>query len=167
MSGAQKDTNQEVTSDADFSLWRFLDHTRYMIARLRKTELARVGLTPEQVHILDILVHDNGSSTINKIVEITARQHHSISTQINRMALQGLVRKVKSTDDSRKYTIKITRKGRNLFGQVNTDSIKTIFSVLSDEEKQVFYFHLEKLIRQVHREIGTEYTTPSEVLKRR
>ena len=47
-------------ADEDFKLWRFLDHTRYAISRVRELELARFGLTPEQAYVLDFLADRGG-----------------------------------------------------------------------------------------------------------
>ena len=79
--------------DTDFRLWRLLDHTRFVISRSREKELARFGMTPEQAHVLDILHQSGGKATIQEIVNITMRQHHSISTLVGRRAKQGPVKK--------------------------------------------------------------------------
>ena len=131
----EKKSRVDSPTDEEFQLWRLLDHTRFMIARSREMELAQFGLTPEQAYILDILHQNDGSTTINEIVNSTLRQHHSISTQINRMAKQGLVNKIQNTDDRRKYKILLTEKGLELFKEVTRDSIKQTFSYLSDEDK--------------------------------
>ena len=125
----------DPASDEDFKLWRLLDHTRFMIARSRKMELAQFGLTPEQAYLLDLVNQNGGSTTINEIVTLTLRQHHTISTQINRMAKQGLVNKIQNHDDRRKYSIVLTEKGRSLFKGVTRDSIRTTFACLSEEDK--------------------------------
>ena len=107
--------NQEMyTLDIrdNHGLWRLLDHTRFMISRLREKELDEFGLTPEQVHILDIISHTKGYTTINDIVEITQRKHNSISTQIDRMAKQGLVSRKRNSVDNRKYEITITKEAK-------------------------------------------------------
>ena len=123
-----------MQTDPGFSLWRVLDHTRFIIARSREKELGRYGLTPEQSHVLDILQESNGSTTINQLVELTQRQHHSISTLIDRMTKQGLVSKRKGRDDRRRYEVFITPKGRELAETMSRESISAIFSILSDAE---------------------------------
>ena len=123
-----------MKTDPGFSLWRVLDHTRFIIARSREKELARYGLTPEQSHVLDILQESDGSTTINRLVELTQRQHHSISTLIDRMTKQGLVSKHKGRDDRRRYEVFITPKGRDLAEKMSRESIDAIFSILSETE---------------------------------
>jgi DNA-binding MarR family transcriptional regulator len=131
-----KEIDQEI--DLDFELWRLFDHTRFMIGRLREMELAEFGLTPEQSHILDILAKNGGVTTINEIVEITQRQHHSISTLINRMTKQGLVTKKKTLTDNRKYDVVITNRGQALVKKLSRESIKKIFSCLTGEKREQF-----------------------------
>jgi DNA-binding MarR family transcriptional regulator len=143
--------------DPDFGLWRILDHTRFMISRLRERELDLVGLTPEQAYILDILVQNDGSTNINQIAGITMRRHHSISTQIDRMVKQGLVRKKRSTRDRREFSILITEKGQEFFKQIKRDSIKQVFSCLSEEDKKELDTRLRSLLIHAYNLNGKEY----------
>jgi DNA-binding MarR family transcriptional regulator len=117
-------------------LWRVLDLTRFLIARLREQELARFGITPEQAYVLDILSDGEGSSTINEIVKITARRHHSISTLVRRMIDQGLVSRSTNTIDRRKLDIHITEKGRRLYSTITKDSIIDVFSSLDKPRRK-------------------------------
>ena len=129
-----------------FRLWRLMDHTGFLIARLRERELARFGITPEQAHVLDILSNAHGSSTINRISEITARRHHSISTLILRMIDQGLVTRTTDADDRRKLNIHITEKGQNLFNSITRDSIIDVFSCLDAEHRNQLQASLVELL---------------------
>jgi DNA-binding MarR family transcriptional regulator len=147
-------TTQE---DNDFGLWRLLDHTRFMISRLRQRELDQVGLTPEQAYILDILEKYGGMTTINRLVEVTMRRHHSISTQIVRMVKQGLVKKKVSPKDHREFEISITPKGRELFSQISRESIKQAFSCLSKEDKKELDTRLKSLLIHAYNLNGKEY----------
>src|SRR4030042_1661058 len=121
--------------DVDFNLWRFLNHTAFMINRSRQKELAQYGVTLEQAQVLDILHQGRGMATISDIVNITLRQHHSISTLVSRMAMQGLVKKVRNASDARPYNVTITEKGRALFRAITRDSITEIFSCLSERDR--------------------------------
>ena len=149
----QKNKVPEIVMD-NFSLWRFLDHTRFVIARNREMELSRYGLTPEQSHILNILVQKGGSSTINEIVDITLRQHHSISTLINRMSKQELVKKIKTPNDNRIYQVVITPKGESLLNKVTHESIDMVFSGLSEREKRELQTHLNRLMTKGYKMLG-------------
>ena len=154
----KSNTDINISSEiTDFELWRMLDHTRFMISRLRQRELDQVGLTPEQAYILDILERHGGMTTINQIAEITMRRHHSISTQITRMVKQGLVRKKVSALDHREYEISITARGRELFGQISRESITHAFSCLSTDDKKALRTRLMSLLVHAYNLNGKEY----------
>jgi len=142
---------------SDFLLWKYLDHTRYMIFRLREKELAQLGLTPEQAYVLDILHAARGSTTINRIVEATQRQHNSISTLITRMARQGLVRKTRTRRDKRAYRIALTEKGRALFNTIPQDSITKAFLCLTAGEKNDLLRYLDHLLVSAYQSAGHEW----------
>src|SRR3972149_977392 len=136
-----------MASAGYFTLWRILDHTRFMIARSREMELARYGLTPEQSHVLDILHESKGHTTINHLVEITQRQHHSISTLIDRMTKQGLVSRRRSRTDKRKYEVAVTGKGEDLVKRMTRESVDRVFASLSQDEKRHLRSSLVRLMK--------------------
>ncbi len=141
---------QPAPVDPEFQLWRILDHTRFMIGRAREKELAQFGLTPEQSHVLDILVNRGGSVTINEIVEITQRQHHSISTLVARMGRQGLITKKKNPADLRKWDVFITPRGERVVRELTRDSIHRIISCLTKRERTVFKGELLCLLKRAY-----------------
>jgi DNA-binding MarR family transcriptional regulator len=148
----------EQDNDDNYVLWRLLDHTRFMMARLREKELDEYGLTPEQVFILDILGHSNGTSTINNMVKITQRKHHSISTQIDRMAKQGLVSRKRTPDDFRQYDVTITKRGQTLLSKVTRNSINQTLDCLTDHEKKELQGYLKCLLEKAYALHGIEHT---------
>jgi MarR family transcriptional regulator, organic hydroperoxide resistance regulator len=139
-----------IDLEPNFTLWRLLDHTRFMIARLREKELDQFGLTPEQTHILFILSHHNGPASINYIVEITQRQHHSISTQIDRMSKQGLVSRKRTPEDARRYEVSITKRGQALLNKVTRDSVEKTFECLSEKDKASLRQNLKSLLAKAY-----------------
>jgi DNA-binding MarR family transcriptional regulator len=144
-------------NDKNFELWRLLDHTGFMISRSREKELSRYGLSPEQAHILYILNKSNGATTIQDILKITMRQHHSISTLVNRMSMQGLVNKARSKEDARRFVLSITEKGQALFRSITRNSIDEIFSGLSEENKKGLDRGLKTLLAKAYQALGKKY----------
>jgi DNA-binding MarR family transcriptional regulator len=153
----QKSVGNNSTVVEDFRLWRFLDLTRYAISRSRELELAQFGLTPEQAYVLDILSVRGGSTTIGYIMDITLRQHHTISTLIARMAKRGLVEKRRSVKDKRSYDVIITPEGQALFEKVTRKSIELVFSTLSREDKRALGSLLQRLLIRAYEMSGTEF----------
>jgi MarR family transcriptional regulator, 2-MHQ and catechol-resistance regulon repressor len=149
--------SEVIDPDENYGLWRLLDHTHFMISRLREKELHEFGLTPEQAYILDILAHSNGTSTINNIIEITQRKHHSVSTQIERMARQGLIDRKKHSADLRQYDISITARGQALLDRVTRDSFEKTFSCLQPDSKKELRKHLEYLLERAYGLHGIEH----------
>ncbi len=137
-----------------FGVWRLLDHARFLIARLRERELASFGITPEQAFVLDILNEGHGSSTINEIVGITERRHHSISTLVRRMIDQGLVSRSMNAGDRRSFDIHITEKGQGLFDRITRDSVIDVFNCLDGESMNQLAGHLRKLLESARQHDG-------------
>ena len=96
---------------------------------------------------------------MNELADITVRRHHSISTQIERMAKQGTVKKIKNQKDLRQYNVLITRKGQELFKQITRDSIKKAFSCLSEEDKKGLDIRLNALLMNAYKINGKEFKT--------
>jgi DNA-binding MarR family transcriptional regulator len=150
----QRTNEENVSNDYNYQLWIMLDHLRYMIFRARKKELSRYNITPEQAHILYILHRNGDSITINQMMESTQRQHHSISTLINRMTAKGLVSKIKIPGKGRRLDIVITKEGQELIKIMTKDSLGKIFSCLSEEEKQEMIAHLCRLMVSSYKALG-------------
>ena len=145
---AEDSTTQESSGDerfSDYMLWSSLDATRFAISRLRELELARFSLTVEQASILKVLRGRSVSVTVRDLEDITLRQHHSVSTLVNRMMRMGLVGKEKNPGE-KSYRIFITGGGKDLFDRITTAAIDMTFSSLTEREKR----HLATCLHSLH-----------------
>jgi DNA-binding MarR family transcriptional regulator len=129
---------------SDYGLWRLLERTRFAIARLRELELAQFGLTIEQASILKILQGNGGSTTAKSLESETMRQHHSISTLVNRMIRMGLLAKERH-QAGRTHTIVITEKGESLLTGMTFSALELTFSSLNTKEKRLLTSCLSSL----------------------
>jgi len=145
---------------SDYELWTALDAAGFAVSRLRELELAQFGITLEQSLILIIIQHCGGSTTTKEIEYLTLRQHHSISTLINRMQNAGLVYKEKGPGDKR-YRIYMTEEGKSLFGKVTGVSIEVVFSKLSLSEKLEFARSLRSLHKKARTLLGIPRQQPA------
>jgi DNA-binding MarR family transcriptional regulator len=145
------------TIDA-FNTWVLLDYTKFSVSRLRDIELAGLGLTAEQTAILRIL-SKYGSSTIAEIADKWMRQHHSVSTLINRMAEQGMVEKIKHPKQ-KEVEVRITEKGISLYNRVTPHSIEMVFSALSQDDLQKLSQYLKLLYIRSRGLLGINGTPP-------
>jgi DNA-binding MarR family transcriptional regulator len=151
---------QEETSYNDYGLWRLLDHTRFMISRMRSLELDLSGLTPEQASLLDILSQSERPISISQIMAITQRKHHSISVQIQRMSKQNLVTLVRNPQNSRRYEVAITKRGKALLDEVARDAIPQVFSCLPLKAKKELRAYLSDLLEKAYRLQQIEHQDP-------
>jgi DNA-binding MarR family transcriptional regulator len=120
---------------SSYELWSSLVATRFAISRLRELELARFGLTVEQCSILKVLLGRRIPAKTRDLEEATLRQHHSISTLVNRMMRMGLVAKERRPGE-KSHRILITDSGKSLFDSITTAAVDMTFGALSESEKQ-------------------------------
>ena len=148
-----------VKREKDFDIWVLLEQTAFAVARARDLELGHYGLTPAQASVLYTLEKFGGKATQAEIADFTLRQHHSVSTLINRMIAQNLVKKVKEPK-SKKSKVEITKKGRTLYDETDKSSIEMIFSVLSLKDKQAFASYLESIRDKARNLLGLDFKPP-------
>jgi DNA-binding MarR family transcriptional regulator len=118
-----------------YRIWMYLNTVRFTISRLRELELARFDITVEQSSILKVLVDRGMSATSRDLENATLRQHHTISTIINRMMKLGLVDREKRPGE-KNYRIFITEHGKIILSQMTTTAIDVTFCALNKKEKQ-------------------------------
>jgi DNA-binding MarR family transcriptional regulator len=133
-----KINNKSLLDDIDLKLFILLDSVHFLIARMREQELAKDGLTLEQAHLLHLL-STTETTTMKQISFYNKRQHHSVSTQVNRMVEAGLVYKTKDRNH-RSFQIRMTKIAKNKYENVTINSLKKAFSPLKLEEKEKLAF---------------------------
>ena len=143
--------------DRDLCLWSLMDRTTYAIARTRDIELAHHKLLRVQATVLYILMYENRGVTIQEIANYDLKNHNAVLNLVSRMEKRGLVTKKFENDKSYVY---ITEKGRQLYGNAPTLSLKMAFSVLTDEEKSILESMLERLKSQARSMLGVDFVHP-------
>jgi DNA-binding MarR family transcriptional regulator len=158
----RKNKNQEHDEEkkpTGFELWLYLNRTRNTIYRLRELELAQFDLTVEQAAILYLLVSRGGITTAKTIEDNTMRQHHSISTLINRMIKMDLVAKRKNPE-SKKNEILITKYGEDLYKKIPGHSIEMLFYSLKVKEIELLFNYLDVLLEKARALLGFSAMQP-------
>jgi DNA-binding MarR family transcriptional regulator len=148
-----------IHHDSDFDMWVLMDNAHFAVARARFLEIAQYELTKEQAQVLYVLQNSGGSATQAQIADFTMRQHHSVSTLVNRMSKDGLVEKEKYPN-GKGFRINITKKGSEKYQKVTKDSVKMIFSSLSPDERQQLARHLKQLYKTARKLLGLDYKPP-------
>ena len=156
---AQKQNVKSPLGDPNYQLWVLLDQTRDVVAKATEFELKRYKLSRVQASVLYILLRENRGITIAEIANWNIREPHSVLSLINRMEKIGLVEKVRDEEDD-KVRIILTEKGRELYMSAPKLSMKMIFSVLSEKEKQQLKSSLEKVRVQSRDLLGIDYSPP-------
>ncbi len=152
-------TDNEINPDSDFDMWVLMDNAHFAVARARFLEIAQYELTKEQAQVLYVLQNNGGSATQTQIADFTMRQHHSVSTLVNRMTKDGLVEKERESA-GKGFRIYITKKGKEKYRKVTKDSVEMIFSSLSPEERQRLAQYLKKLHQTARGLLGLDYKPP-------
>ncbi len=163
VTSAQENNGNGVPSD--YMLWSQLDSTRFAISRLRELELAPFGLTVEQASILRVLLDQAGPVTFKDLEDASLRQHHSVSTLVNRMTKMGLVR-IEVKPRRRRYRIFVTPKGRNLVAGIKTMAIDMVFSSLAMNEKSELWVVLFSICRKARALLGASDIGPEAIRSR-
>ncbi len=75
------------------------------------------GLSVIKVIVLRVLAANGGTMTPSEIAEWTFRERHDITTLIDRMKRDGLVRVERNNRDKRFFSVSLTAKGRKVLKQ--------------------------------------------------
>ena len=146
--------------DPRIALFAQLDQTRDTIYKAIELELAQYQITSAQVKILDMLARHSGGMTFDQLSVVTLRELNSISTLIDRMERNQLVKKIKKPGDAKKYVV-LTDKGRDKYENVITErSICLIFDALPDAEMKQLGSLLTKLQVKARDLLGLDYKPP-------
>jgi DNA-binding MarR family transcriptional regulator len=138
---------------SDYRLWSSLDGARFAISRLRELELATFGLSIEQASVLRLLRDGAGSTTAKDLEDITLRQHHSVSTLINRMIRMGVVRRAKKPAQ-KSQVILITEAGKQLFEGITAVAPQMAFAPLKRRQKRQLAVTLYSLLARARGLLG-------------
>jgi DNA-binding MarR family transcriptional regulator len=107
-----------------------------------------------------MLSREDRPLTIDEISNWSLREFNSVSTLINKMEKDGLIKKTKRNGDTKTY-ITLTKEGANLYNHEITErSIHLIFNSLSADERTQLHDLLKK-VRDITRDIlGIDFKPP-------
>ena len=136
---------ENLFQDKDYNLWVLLSNTRYEIFKARQKELAP-NVYVRHAAVIIFIASNGGEATPGEISSVMIRQPHSVSELLNRMEKQGLVKRVNDINRNNRVKVVLTEKGREVYHQASKiDSIQTIMSVLSEEEREQLTSSLSRL----------------------
>lgn len=113
------------------------------------SEVSRVsGLARSEFVVLFCLQH-SGTLTAQDVCDITGRPKNSISQAVNKLAMQGLIKRQTDTTDGRRAPLALTPKGLNLYKELIPlfqQRENEMLSVLTEREQEAFAKLLGKLV---------------------
>ena len=97
----------------------------------------KAGLSVIKLIVLQLLAANGGTAEPSKIAEWALRERHDITTLVERMKRDGLVKAERSERDRRFVNIMLTDKGKALLGKampVAREIVNQVMSSISEED---------------------------------
>ena len=141
------------------NLFVLFDQTRDTLVRAVELELKQYKTNFAQCHILYVLTQEKNGMTQGDLSKWILRNLNTVSTLINKMEKEGLVKKTKKKEDGKVY-VTLTQKGSEAWDEVSERAIFLTFSVLSEEEKEQLKVLLKKLRTGARNILGLDFKPP-------
>lgn len=146
----------EITPN-EYHLWVIIHQIYDLITKWEDEVLTKKTISGKQFLVLWIMVYlskvSNKPIILTDLIPLLYRSANSISSIIDRMEKNGLVKKARDLPDRRAVRLLITEKGEKTFKKAVTyqrEMIKTLFSDLPDEELQSLLSSIRKLKKKVN-----------------
>jgi DNA-binding MarR family transcriptional regulator len=153
-----------VHADIRHKVWELLHHTNALLIKYADVKLLEErGISYQQFMVLYMMDRTGTSASATQIAELLDRNPNTLSTILDRMEKNGLVKKVRDKKDRRFVRIVMTKNGKNKLektiesGQAIIEKLATPFS---EEELKTFAALIEKLLNQTY-----EVLVPRKVTK--
>ena len=134
-------------ADLALALWVKLARASTTFGRLAGKDIEQHGLTPPQFGVLEMLGH-LGPLTSGDIARRMLVTGGCVTVILDNLEKDGLVERIRSTEDRRVVTVKLTSKGDTTFSSIfrkHADRVTELASVLSDTEQLQLSTLLKKL----------------------
>ena len=141
-------TLKELMQENEIDLSTLVVFTRaeHAIHKKEYQTIKESGLTPAQFGVLEVL-YNKGDLKINELIEKILTTSGNITVVIKNLEKEGLIQKSADPKDKRSCIISLTDKGKQYIEAIlpkHIDNIRSIFEVLSNEEKRVLKDILKK-----------------------
>ena len=147
--------------DPDHSVWFLLEQTRNAIFKARAVELEQYGISPVQAGVMFVIHMLGGKTRPAEIARWLVREPHSISGLLTRMERDGLLQREPDPVRKNAVSIVLTAEGQDICNKTfRRESVKQVFSGLSDEEREELQGSLIKLRDRALKDRGVRNTPP-------
>jgi DNA-binding MarR family transcriptional regulator len=155
--------------DREYDIWILLSRVYHLIAMLRKLELSKFDILPQQSYILFIIKALGNETTPSKISEFVYQQRSSISDILNRMVKQDLIKKTNKSGGKKRVIVTLTKKGEKaLLLSENRTYLHKVMTSLTEEQKRRLESALEIMRDSAVNELSLNQKTilrPSQISK--
>ena len=134
-------------ADLALSLWVKLARASATFGRLTGKDIERYGLTQPQFGVVELLGH-LGPVTIGEITRKMLVTGGCVTVILDNLEKEGLVERMRSTEDRRVVKVQLTNKGQGLFKKMfrqHAEHVSQLASVLSEDEQNQLSGLLRKL----------------------
>ena len=150
-------------TDQRLKTWILCHQCYNLVFKCEDAVFAKVGLTTQQHMVLLAIKYINDPVTVSEVAHWLDRNPNGISTLVDRMEKDGLVKRSRDLRDRRSVRLVMTRKGKDILEQATMSGwelAQEILSCLSDEDMRTLNSFLERM-----REKAFEYLNPGEALE--
>jgi len=141
-----------ISKDSHLYSRYLIGKARHIMFQARQKELRPQHISPRQANTLIIVYKLGGKATLAELAKNTDRGINTLSIQMTRMEKDGLVRKVRKTPKTNQLRFELTEKGFDTYNKIKKiTSVKTIMSVLSEEQLRLLISMLETIIAKAEK----------------
>jgi MarR family 2-MHQ and catechol resistance regulon transcriptional repressor len=140
-------TRYGTQADLALSLWVKLARSSATFGRLTGKDIERYGLTQPQFSVLEALGH-LGPMMLGDISKKMLVTGGCMTVIVDNLERDGLVERLRSTEDRRVIKVQLTAKGKTLFNKIfkqHAQRVTELASVLTEEEQKQLSHLLRKL----------------------
>ncbi|MCX6122379.1 MAG: MarR family transcriptional regulator [Ignavibacteriales bacterium] len=133
--------------DLALSMWVKLTRAHDTFSHLTAANIRSFGLTPAQFGVIECLGH-LGTMLIGDLTKKHLVSGGNMTVVVDNLEKDGLVERSVNDDDHRAFYVKLTPKGKHLFGKIflkHAQFIVKLASVLSESEQAELGLLLKKL----------------------
>ncbi len=138
-------------ADLALDLWVKLARAFSVFNRRSEEQIRSFGLTPAQFSTLEILGH-KGTMTLGELCRKQLVSGGNMTVVVDNLERDNLVERIRSKKDRRSVAVRLTPKGRELFGRIfppHARHIADVAGVLTREEQHSLAKLLKKLGRGI------------------
>ncbi len=141
-------------------MWVKLVRASSTFGKLTFKHISTFGLTEPQFGVLEVLGH-LGSPTFTDLSRKRLVSSGNMTCVVDNLEKEGLVERVRNSEDRREILVSLTPKGKKLFDEIfiqHAEYVTKIASVLTPDEQEALSLLLKKLglslVEQFHSDLN-------------